>query len=139
MAEDRSVHDNNLYAYAVICDQRQIMLHTEFVHGSATEYTDVVFSGVVAHYFEDVLSGNILFDINEVDPETIVRERADLFAGRKNYGWPDGIRYRDVDDLVGILRRLGVRGYEIGSSYGMSGWVLAAAMAIRNRETRFPQ
>jgi hypothetical protein len=62
----RSVHDNNVYAFAVLCEQRRIVLHTEYRDGGAEEYTDVVFDGVVAHHFEDVLEGNILFGVEEV-------------------------------------------------------------------------
>lgn len=83
---ERSVHDNNVYAYAVLCEHRRIVLHTEYRHGDPEEYTDVVFDGVVAHHFEDVLDGNILFDVGEVDPERIVTEWADLFASRKPTG-----------------------------------------------------
>lgn len=35
--------------------------------GEAGEYTDVLFSGVVAYRFGDVPSGNINFDMQEVD------------------------------------------------------------------------
>src|SRR4051794_10088518 len=121
---ERSVHDNNVYAYAALCEQRRIVLHTEYRDGDAGEYTDVVFGGVVAHHFEDVPAGNIRVDVEEVDREQIVRGWADLFARRKNYGWPK-VRYADPQTLVAALRRDGVRGYEIGSSYGRSGWVLA--------------
>ena len=132
----RSIHDNNIYAYAVYCGSRQIVLHTEFRDGGSEEYTDVTFTGVVAHHFECVLSGNIMFGIEEVDVEKIVRSSADLFAIQKNFGWPEGIEYRDADDLVSIIRQRGVRGYEIGSSYGLSGWVLAVRMDVSERTTR---
>ncbi|HEX8913438.1 MAG TPA: hypothetical protein VF796_13840 [Humisphaera sp.] len=132
---ERSVHDNNVYAYAVLCERRRLVLHTEYRDGDAEEYTDVVFAGVVAHHFEDVLAGNILFGIDEVDPERIVAEWADLFARRKNYGWPR-VEYDRQEELVAALRRDGVKGFEIGSSYGLGGWVLAAGMDVVPRAAK---
>lgn len=132
---ERSVHDNNVYAYVVQCERRRIVLHTEYRDGGAEEYTDVAFSGVVAHHFETVLSGNILFDITEVEPGQIVRGWAELFARQKNYGWP-AIKYDDPQALTSALVGMGVRGYEIGSSYGLTGWVLAAEMVVSPRAGR---
>lgn len=39
-----SIHDNNVYAYAVLCDERQIVLHTEFKEVAPAEHTDVIFN-----------------------------------------------------------------------------------------------
>ena len=132
---ERSVHDNNLYAYAILCEQQRIVLHTGYRGRGGDEYTDVTFIGVAAHYFEDVLQGNILFGIDEVEPEKIVNEWADLFARRKKWGWP-ALEYSDPEDLVSLLKKRGVRGYEIGSSYGLSGWVLATAIDISARAAK---
>jgi hypothetical protein len=129
---EQSIHDNNVYAYAVHCEQRRIVLHTEYRDGRAEEYTDVVFSGVVAHHFESPLSGNILFDITQVEPGHIVQTWSDLFDRQKNHGWP-AIEYDKPQELISILVGMGVRGYEIGSSYGLSGWVLATQMNLRQR------
>jgi len=65
--QDRSIHDNIVYVFAVACEERRIVLHTEFRDGGAEEFTDVVLSGAVAHHLRDVLAGNTLFGIDEVD------------------------------------------------------------------------
>jgi hypothetical protein len=132
---ERSVHDNNVYAYAVECERRRIVLYTEYRDGGVEEYTDVIFTSVVAHHFECVLPGNILFDIKEVEPEEIVGHSADVFTRQKNYGWP-AIEYGDPQDLASILKQQGIRGFEIGSSYGLSGWVLATRMEVAERTAR---
>jgi hypothetical protein len=136
---DRSVHDNNVYAYSVLCERRQIVLYTEYRDGGAEEYTDVLFSGVVAHHFEDVMSGNILFGIEEVDVAQLVSEWSDLFGRRKNYGWPDVIEYKDADDLISILRQRGIKGFDIGSSFGLGGWVLATKLDVSKRAEKVEQ
>ena len=131
-----SIHDNNVYAFTVACEQRRLVLHTEFRDAGSEEYTDVIFSGVVAHEFHDVLAGNILFGIDEVDVRQVVQERAELFAERKPFAWPDGIEYRDAEQLMAFLHERGVKGFEVSSSLGLGGFVLATGMELRPRETK---
>src|SRR5436853_7690269 len=124
----RSFHDNFVYAYTVLCEERRIVLNTHFRDGGANELTDVVFEGVEAHYLRCSHDSNILFDIVEVEPEKIVSEYGDLFAAEKNFGWPR-IEYKDRADLVNILKARGVKGFEIHSSYGLEGCILASQMS----------
>ncbi len=132
--DERSIHDNNVYAYLVQCEQKRIVLHSEYKDGPSIEFTDVIFSGVVAHHFENVLNGNILFDITEVEIEQIVQRWADLFARRKNYAWP--VVYDTPEELISFLNLQRIKGFEIGSSFGMTGWVLAENMELRERSMR---
>jgi hypothetical protein len=124
----RSVHDNFVYAYVVLCEEHRLILHTHYRDGGANEFTDIVFTGVQAHHFEGSLDSNILFDVEEVEPEWIVREFADLFAQQKKYGWPV-IGCEEPELLARLLRERGAKGYVIHSSYGLGGWVLASEMS----------
>jgi hypothetical protein len=133
-----SVHDNNVYAYGVDCTNRRVVLHTEYLEAGANEFTDVVFTGVLAHHFEDVMRGNILFDINEVDVDWVTTEWATLFAARKNQGWPEGVEYHRANELPIVLRQRNLKAYRIQSSYGLDGWVLAEVVEFRERTTRYP-
>jgi hypothetical protein len=131
-----SVHNHTVYGYAIACEEQRIVIHTELGNGRAQEFADVFFGGVVAHHFESVmLPGNVLFAINDVSPEMIVQEWADLFAGQKENDWP-GIKYGEPGELVTILTLRGIRGYEVCGLRGMSGWVLAETMEIHPREQR---
>ena len=132
---NRSIHDNNIYGYTVDCGQQQIVLHTEFHDAGRQEYTDVIFFRSIAHNFECVLQGNIIFGIEKVEPERIIEEWREVFARQKQYGWPD-IEYDDLSELPTILRERDVTGYEISSSYGMRGWVLARTMEICERASK---
>jgi len=135
--KDRSIHDNKVYAYSVLCERRQIVLYTEYRDGvSAGEFTDVIFSGVVAHHFQDVLSGNILFGIEEVGVADLVRDWTELFAGRKKYAWPDVMEYKDPEDLIRMLEQRGVKAFEISSSFGLGGWVLATKKEVSERAAK---
>src|SRR6266487_3004350 len=121
----RSIHDNNIYAYTVACEQKRIVLHTEgYLEGDVREFTDVVFNGVIAHQFENQLPGNILFGIEEGDIAEIIRAKADLFEQGRRYGWPE-INAQTNDELARVLVESGIKTYEISSSYGLSGWVAA--------------
>ena len=131
-----SVHDNNIYAYSVLAENRQIILHTEFNEKSPAEYTDVLFSGVVAHHFECSLQGNIVFDIDEVDVKAVLEEYAPLFQRLKNYGWPIFEPARFFKTLSGILRERGTHAYMVNSSLGLSGFVFASSVEYRQRESK---
>lgn len=129
----RNVHDNFVYSYAVLCEDRRIILFTHFRDNGADEFTDATFDGVLVHFFQTSLSGNILFGIYEVSAESVVRDDADLFARQKDFWWPE-IKYTNLDDLIRILNERGIRGYEIHSSLGLSGWVLAKSMTLIERQ-----
>jgi hypothetical protein len=126
MRPEISVHDNDVYAYSVDCEGQRLVLHTVFRGREPHEFTDVVFDGVVAHHFENVLPGNILFGVDDFEVAALVRDNAALLADSWRYGWPP-VDYRgDVDVLSAKLAAESVRGFLISSSYGLCGWVLAA-------------
>ena len=132
----RSVHDNYVYAYAVLCEEQRIVLYTHYRDGEANEFTDLIFTGVVAHLLEGGHDSNILLDVGEVPLEALVLQNAELFEREKKYGWPR-IEYEGLDDLLRILREQGVRAYGVKSAYGLGGWVLAMRMEQVERETRW--
>jgi len=132
----RSVHDNLVYGFTVDCERKRIVLYTEFRDGEAEEYTDVIFGGALAHHFQDVLASNILFGIEEVDVEKAVQEWKQRFVEGRPYGWPEGVEYREIGELVTALRERGLKSFYISSSYGMGGFVLAREMRISARESK---
>jgi hypothetical protein len=133
-----SLHDNNVYGYEVDCEHRRIVLHTEYEHVDPIEFIDVVFIDVLAHSFEAVLEGNILFDIEQVDQAAIVNTHAEVFRESwRVHGWPS-LEYRgDLNLLVNLLREQSFLAYEIQSSYGMTGWVFAKDCRRSSRAERF--
>jgi hypothetical protein len=126
LESEPSVHDNVIHGYTVDCAKGRVVLHTVFRDREPNEFTDVEFSGVVAHHFEYVLPGNILFEVEEIELSALVLDNASLFEHSWRYGWPS-VEYRgDLDVLVQALRGATIRAYSVDSSYGLSGWVLAA-------------
>src|SRR5690348_10224977 len=116
-----SVHANFVYAYAVDCENRRITLHTAFRDREPHEFTDVVFHEVVAHRFDHVLAGNVLFDVEEVEVASLVNDNASLFAESWRYGWPSIEYGGNLGVLADALKAASIRAYSISSSYGLSG------------------
>jgi hypothetical protein len=130
-----SVHDNFVYAYFVDCEGQRLILHTMFRDREPYEYTDVIFRGLIAHYFEHVLPGNILNAVEEVESATIVDQYATVFAESWRWAWPF-FEYRgDVVSLKERLREQAIRGFLVMSSYGLDGWVLAESCERVPRES----
>ena len=127
MRPEPSVHDNIVYSYSVDCEGSRLVLHTVFRDREPHEFTDLVFRDVVAHHFEHVLPGNILFGVDEVDVASVVSRDRRLLSDSWRYGWPPVPYDGDLEILTETLKASAVRAYEISSSYGLSGWVLAGA------------
>ncbi len=141
-----SVHDNNVYAVLVECVPMRVTLFTVYGKGpglsfpkgvdeSTIEYTDVVFTDVLVHSFEDLLSGNILFDVEPQAIDDFVKEEAARFKRHKPYGWPP--HYETPKQYKAFLRDSGYTVYQLGASLGMSGWVIAKAMALQPRASEY--
>jgi hypothetical protein len=129
----QSIHDNTIYAYQVVADESNphtytICLHTEFLHLETIEYTDVLFSHVIAHYFENVRAGNILYDIQAGTMEQCYTLYEDIFTRLTNEAWP--IPYTDTTDLFQRAKLMPGTIFFLTSSYGLSGWIWAETMHI---------
>ena len=138
MRREPSVHDNHVYSYKVDCEHKTLILHTVFRDKEAPEFTDIVFNNVLAHHFEHALPGNILFDVEEIDPALIIRDHAAVIEKSRQHGWPPVECNGDLDVLIATMKERRVLGYSIDSSFGLSGWVLAGSCerAERYQATR---
>jgi len=120
-----SVHDHRVTGYRVDAEAARIVLHTRpesWQVGHAP--VDVIFEGVAAYHLEHDNFGNILFDVEEIEIDDLVeRARSALDAGRR-HAWP-GPWNESLEACRRHLRDEGARGWEISSSYGLSGWVAA--------------
>lgn len=134
------VHDNFVYAIVVQLEQRLLVLHTEYCDGPGpNELTDVRFSGVIGHHFDDVSAPSILLDIEEIGVQPIVQQWSELFERAKNYGWLP-FQYANLTELLQRLADEGVNGYRVFGTCGLDGFVLAKAIEFQRRElaAQFP-
>jgi hypothetical protein len=130
-----TVHDNRIYGCSSEFETQLLTLHT-VDENSPPAFTDVIFRGVVANRFEYTLPSNILFDIVEVNVEKVVDDFAILFQASWRFGWPPIEYDGDLELLKQILNDDAVRGFEVDSSYGLSGWVLSSSCERVRREKR---
>jgi len=133
MPPEISVHDNHLVAYTVLAKEKKIILQTEFRDREPHEFTDVVFEEVLAYDFENDLFGAIIFDVEEVDLSALLKEKASMFEDGWRWGWPRGWE-KEKEEIEVFVRRLEMRAFELSSSYGMSGWILARRMSKIKKE-----
>jgi hypothetical protein len=56
-----------------------------------------------------------------------------MFEDGWRYGWPRGWE-KEKEEIEVFARRLDMRAFELSSSYGMSGWILARRMSKIKKE-----
>ncbi len=126
-----SVHDNRLKRYTVNEGNKTILLETIFRDAETDEITNVLFSGVAAYFFENhsLQLGTIIHDIEEVDTATLLDSNWRKFEGGKKWGWP-GYWAETKESAQTYFNENEIRAYDISSSCGLCGWVLAQGMEI---------
>ena len=122
-----SIHDSLLIGYEVDGKKRTIVLHTEPHQGGGEAFVDVIFTGVVAYQFEGDAMGNIIFEI-EPAPASDYDETATVIIEqqRQHGGMPQWDA--KTETLQQHCDRCGLKLFNIQSSYGLDGWVMAATM-----------
>jgi hypothetical protein len=132
-----SLHDWYLVAYEVHCERRIIKLHARHYDRAkevGTHTLTVVFEGVDGYHFKNDAMGNIIFSLQSVSIETLLSdhllEMAESFREAGAFGPWAG----DPAAAPGLLVAKGLRGFLLSSSFGLSGWVLAAEAFVATSE-----
>lgn len=120
-----SVHDNTIISYQVNLEKEEIRIHTLTESG---DNVYIIFSGVLAHFFETQISNSIIFNIDEDPLPNFFKENKKLLEQQKNYCWP--ICYDDIKELEETLIKGNYFYYNICASLGLTGWVLAKKLEI---------
>jgi hypothetical protein len=133
----RSWHDFHLTGFAVDGARETLTFHLEWPYEteSPVRRGRVLFSGVECYYLEHDVGTNIVYGIEEVPLQEHLTEWVDRFETECKWGWPRFWRpkpypRRSVEiELSEAIERLTLRGvkcFELTSSLGLSGWILAA-------------
>jgi hypothetical protein len=130
-----SIHDNRVVSYEVDGERRRIVLRTQSGDQEPVERTDVIFEGVLAYFFQNDNFGNILFGIEEIPIRDLVEDRRNLFEAGAKYGWP-GPWNQSVETSIHHLQTKDAKGFEISTSYGLEGWVVAESCRLETRGER---
>ena len=126
-----SIHDHTLLGYRVLLGDAEVVLRTMPDQRASQEPgfpREIIFGGCAAHHFENASEGTILGWLLEVPLEKFIFERAALFdEGYRRSGWPPWWR-GSVQGALEHLKQRRIHAYEITSSYGLYGWVMAASV-----------
>ena len=124
------IHDNIIASYQVDFENERLILKTKYYFGGEVrENTDVIFKGYLTHLFGNEQKGSVLFDITERTATHFYERECELIEENRRYSWP--INYQTPDtknELINFINENGYKVFEIGSSYGLCGWVLSKQM-----------
>lgn len=123
-----SVHDNHLISYEVRCDERTISLRTEY--RPKQEFVNVIFKGAQGYRFENDAFGNIILDVETVAVDQFLKEHAKEISESYRIAGAHGPWASNLETAPGYLLGLGIQGFILSSSIGLSGWVLAREISI---------
>jgi hypothetical protein len=119
-----SVHDNIVTGYEVSCEKRELVIHTEFRDIEPKEKTDIIFRGVEAYHLDRDNMNSILFDVTERSIEGIMEDFSPEFESGVKYAWP-GPWNESSQSCREYFVKQNCKGWEISSSYGLEGFVIA--------------
>lgn len=122
--ENPNLQDNQVFKYMVDFEKQELVLNTR---SAAKELTDIVFSDLAAYLFEDTIMGCTILDLDEWPVEDFISYLGESYLmEHKKYDWP--FEYTDVADFTSKVTENGITIYNLASSYGMSGFVLAKSV-----------
>lgn len=79
--------------------------------------------------FENDMKNSIIFDVGEYSLNSFYEANYELIEKRKSYGWPIAA-YDTKNDLINYLQLNQYKAFQICSSLGLCGWVLAKQLDI---------
>jgi hypothetical protein len=120
-------HDFHLTGYEVDGQRRELRLNLAWLYPEDTKgrgTQQIVFLGVEGYFLEHDLGVSIVYAIEEVPLLAHVEANAEQFRKSSKLGWPPFWK-GDVSATMASLSASGAKCFELSSSYGMSGWVVA--------------
>lgn len=137
-----SVHDNHVYGFAVSFPKQKCILHTKFSQeGKQADFTDIIFDGVVAIQMDDIcLAQSIIGEIYEREPSQFFESFEAVFSVKEkwsnkfSYLWLP-FKYDDKDGFISNIYERSLHCFEIDSSWGLNGFVIASACTKVARKT----
>ena len=103
------LHDNRVLRYCADFEAHTLHMDTQ---SEAGEKVSVRFTGLLAHWFENVIQDNILFGMEEITVDGFFQQYKDLLGGTISYGFPaccsiEELRKRmEREHIRGICHRL---------------------------------
>ncbi len=128
------IHDSLLIGYSIHGENRELILSIKPNHHNATlKPFSVLFQGVAAHHFSTPLLPAILSDITRLSASDLIEMNwPAIEQGYHLAGWP-GPWAETLSHAIDYAASHHLNGFQIESSYGLSGWVLAESVQRLNR------
>jgi hypothetical protein len=124
----RSFHDGKLVTYEVNCEGRRIKLSIRPERDQALHH--VIFEGVQGYHLEQDAFGNVIAALKEIPVGDLIADQAAVIAEAYRMAGAPGPWAADLATATQVLIDSGVRGFELSSSYGLSGWILAVDVRV---------
>ncbi|MBS6823879.1 MAG: hypothetical protein KH198_08465 [Oscillibacter sp.] len=119
-----NLHDNRILRYCADFEAHALHMDTQTEGG---ETVSVHFTGLLAHWFENMVQDNILFGMDEITIDGFFEQYRKLLDGTIPYGFPACC---GIEELRERMEREKIRVFVIDSSLGLCGFVLAQEVEI---------
>ena len=119
------LHDNRVLRCCADFEAHTLYMDTRTEAG---ETVSVRFTGLLAHWFENVIQDNILFGMDEIAVDGFFEQYKNLLDRTLPYGFPACCR---VEELRERMERENIRAFVIDSSLGLCGFVLAQEVELQ--------
>ena len=119
-----NLHDNRILRCCADFEAHTLHLDTRTEVG---EVVSVHFTGLLAHWFENMVQDNILFSMDEITIDGFFEQYRELLDGTIPYGFPACC---GIEELREQMEREKIRVFVIDSSLGLCGFVLAQEVEI---------
>lgn len=119
-----NLHDNIVLRYCADFEVHTLHMDTQTESG---EKISVHFTGLLAHWFENVIQDNILFGMNEIDVDVFFEQYKELLERAVRYGFPACC---SIEKLRQRMNEEHIRVFIIDSSLGLCGFVMAQEVKI---------
>lgn len=120
-----NLHDNRVLRYCADFEAHTLHMDTQTEAG---EKVSVRFTGLLAHWFENVIQDNILFGMDEITVDGFFEQYKDLLDGTIPYSFPACC---GIEELRERMDREHIRVFVIDSSLGLCGFVLAKEVELQ--------
>ena len=121
------LHDSRVLRYCADFEAHTLHMDTQTESG---EKISVHFTGLLAHWFENVIQDNILFGMDEITVDGFFEQYKDLLDGTIPYGFPACC---GIEELRERMDREHIRVFVIDASLGLCGFVLAQEVELQCR------
>lgn len=91
-----------------------------------------MFEGVEGYHFWDDAFGNIIFSLTEIPIDKVLLDYGSEIRKSYRMSGAPGSWAGDLGSASAILGAKSIRGFQLSSSYGLSGWILAKEAAVKS-------